>query len=94
MAHRVELYERETHVCYSMADVRSGGNAIISTFEPRLKTKALKAGGRVTRESKTVPQYWEIEVPAKLIRVGFKRQVSRRKRVEPRHGLQPTPVTP
>lgn len=67
--------ERETIISFSDDDRLNGGNAVLSTFSSSLKKKALAQGGKIVREhiraGTTVS--WDIEIPAKQVRIGFKR---------------------
>lgn len=71
---KVALNERETTITYSVEDVRKGGSALLTTFDKKIRTAAIKAGGVVTVTGKTDPPYWCIAVPASEVRIRFKRK--------------------
>lgn len=87
--------ERETHLCLN----KKLELAVLTTFDELLKRKAVRAGGQVKLEGKTKPPYWIIEVPEKLVRIGFKSEakaLAMKARAEARKeaGLDPIPNRP
>src|SRR6266540_2649224 len=68
--------ERETVLTFADEDLLGDGDARLYTFRRSLVDKALRAGGRIVLEHRRGGRIeaWDVAVPAKLVRIGFKRR--------------------